>query len=188
MTGPFTRRRFVAGTIAVGTALGGIALNSNQVSASAEITGGSFDIPDTSYTLTNDAVDDVTLAVDVDYTWDSNVALDKVEFALSAGFTADSAGVIATTEQTDIPQTVTDGTQTLETSLLDSADLDAGLFTPAGDETTVDFTAILELLLFRNGSVLASDSLRETVQVTVTDQEIQVTGSVSATGSVTLES
>jgi hypothetical protein len=190
MTGStISRRKALAGILAsVGTATGGIVLTSDKVAASAEITQGEFALPDKTYTLIDESLADVRVVADVSYDWQSNVEVSAVELSMSVGFSPESAAVIATHNNEDVQTTSQDTTQTLEASVLDAPDLDTDLFTPPTTETTVGFVVILELILFRNGSPLATDRLQQSVDVTIKDEEIQLSGNMTADGSVVVTS
>ena len=189
MQGTITRREAVAGTLGLlGTGSLALALGSDTVSATADIQTAGFDVPNKDYTLVDGAIDDVRLAADVSYGWDANVDVTAYDLSLSVGFTNDSAEVITSHERDGMAMDSYDDAKVLESSILNAPDFDASMFTPAGDKTSVDVTAIVELILFRDGEVLATDTVYDAFVVTVTNEEIQLSGTLEATGNVSVSS
>jgi hypothetical protein len=157
----------------------------DTVSASADISAGNFSLADTDHTLVDGTIADVPIEVTATYSWDANVDVTAYELALSVGTSPSTASVIATHEQDDMGMASYEDTQTLQGSVLNSGAFDAEMFVPPDNSTReITIWAAVELLVFRNGNMLATAKVTDTGTVTVTEESIQLTGSLSASGSV----
>jgi len=166
-----------------GTALVGmstIAFSSNEVSANVQ---GDFSVADGTTILTDESLQNVRLGVDATFKYSSNAPIDKHIITLKVGNSGADMELIARSEESDINKESHSGQTTLNGSLL-SGPFDARDFQPNGGELNRTVTAKLGIKVFRNDEVVLEDSHLTTFDITVKDEELQVTATLSGEGNV----
>jgi len=188
MTGKVTRRAFGVGALAT-LCSGSIAIGllTDNATATANIESGGFSIPSTSKTVVDGTVQDVVVDASLNYEWESNVDVTRYEITLAAGFSADTAEIIARVDNPDIAKQSLSGTESLTASLLSAADFDTDLFAPEGGEKEVKATIVCELLVYRDGEILATDTIQDDLTITVTEESVSLSGQFDGSGNVTVQ-
>jgi len=188
MRGKLTRRKLGVGALAAfGTGSIAIQLLTQNATATANIESGGFSIPSTSKTVVDGTVQDVIVDASLNYEWDANVDVTRYEITMAAGFSADSAEIIARVDNPDIAKQSLSGTESLTASLLSAADFDADLFAPEGGTKEVKTTVVCELLIYRDGEILATDTIQDNLTITVTEESISLSGQFDGSGNVTVQ-
>jgi len=185
MTG-ISRRGVLAGTALLGTTSVSIALLSNKASASASIDSGDFSIADKSQDITGKTLQDILIESDIDYSFDSNVDITTVEISIAMGVSEQSAQIIASETTTPNKKQI-DTTTTIDGSLFDAGDYNLNTLQLDDGKKTVRITAVAELIIKRNQSIVATDKLTDTFEITITKDSVTVNGQFSGAGSVSME-
>jgi len=185
MTG-ISRRGLLAGTAILSTTGVSIALISDKASATASIDSGDFSIADTSANLTGENLQDIVIDSDIDYSFDSNVNIGTVEVSVAVGISERSAQIIAS-ETTSPNKKQIDSSTTISGSLFDAGDYNLNTLQLDDGEKTVRITAVAELIIKRNESIVATDKLSDTFEITITKNEVNINGQFSGTGTVNME-
>ena len=175
-----TRRAAILGG---GTALVGmssIAFSSQEASANVE---GEFSIDDATTVLTDESLENVRLGVDATYKYSANAKLDKHEITLKVGNSGADMELIARSEETDINKESHSGQTSLNGSLL-SGPFEMRDFEPTNGNLSRTVTAKLGLRVYRRGEVVLEDNHLTTFDVTVKNEELQITATLSGEGSV----
>jgi hypothetical protein len=178
-----SRRGFLTGTAILGTTTVGITLATNKASATATIDSGDFAVSDKSQDITGKELQDVLIESDINYSFDANVSIGEVVLSVALGASEQSAQIIA--EQSTNPgKKSVDSDATLTGSLFDAGDYDLSLMQIDEGERTVRVTAVAEMIIKRNQSVVATDKLTDTFEVTITKDKVTLNGEFSGTGNV----
>lgn len=185
MTG-ISRRGLLAGTAILSTTGVSIALISDKASATASIDSGNFSIADKSADLTGESLQDIVIDSDIDYSFDSNVTIGTVEVSVAVGISERSAQIIAS-ETTSPNKKQIDSSTTISGSLFDAGDYNLNTLRLDDGEKTVRITAVAELIIKRNESIVATDNLTDTFEITITKNEVTINGQFSGTGTVNME-
>ena len=174
-----TRRAAILGG---GTALVGmsIAFSSQEASANVE---GEFSIDDATTVLTDESLENVRLGVDATYKYSANAKLDKHEITLKVGNSGADMELIARSEETDINKETHSGQTSLNGSLL-SGPFEMRDFEPTNGNLSRTVTAKLGLRVYRRGEVVLEDNHLTTFDVTVKNEELQITATLSGEGTV----
>jgi hypothetical protein len=171
------------GALAAGTT-GGIAAVTNNASATIS---GDFTVSNGSATLTGTTLQDVLLEASADWSFDANAKIHGVEIELAVGATPDTLDVIARHERTDISTDSLTGTAELTGSVIQASDYGIDNFTPSSGELTTRVIAELRLFVLRAGEVVLRSSYTDTFEVTVSKESLQVSSTLSGSGSVSFE-
>jgi len=185
MTG-ISRRGLLAGTAILSTTGVSIALISDKASATASIDSGDFSIADTSANLTGESLQDIVIDSDIDYSFDSNVNIGTVEASVAVGISEQSAQIIAS-ETTSPNKKQIDSSTTISGSLFDAGDYNLNTLQLDDGEKTVRITAVAELIIKRNESIVATDKLTDKFEITITKDSVTINGQFSGTGTVSME-
>jgi len=185
MSRDISRRRVVLGgaTLATATTVG-IATTSNNASATVD---GDFTIPDGETVLADQTLEDVRLAVDASYQYQSNADIHQVELELHVGATADTPDLIARHTRDDLGTDELAGNETLNGSLMSASDFSISDFTPSNGEVRRTVVADLRFYALRNGEAVADANHIETFDVIVKDEELEVNVTLGGEGEVVFE-
>jgi len=180
-----TRRGLLAtgAALTAGTAVVAIAPDNQDVVA-ASVQSNGLSVSDTSHEQT-DALADITLAVDATADYEANVALDDMVATLSVG----PAGDVQQITATSLPLGDANGqkTFTLSSSVFDHSALHAGDFEPAvGNSKDTELTVELLCEFAYDGDVVATAELTDTATITVTNNNLGVSTTVTGTGGFTV--
>lgn len=181
-----SRRGLLAGTAILGTTSVSIALITDKASATASIDSGEFSIADKSADLTGENLQDIVIDSDIDYSFDSNVTIGTVEVSVAVGVNERSAQIIAS-ETTNPKKKQIDSSTTISGSLFDAGDYNLNTLQLDDGEKTVRITAVAELIIKRNESIVATDNLIDTFEITITKDSVNINGQFSGTGTVSME-
>jgi len=174
----------VGGTVA--TASGALALTSNEASGSVEIS--ELTIPDETYVLTDESIEDVRIETQADWSWEGNAEATSYELRLKVGSTVDNAEIIARKEQDGLGKKELQGTATLTGSVLDTSIYDSSNFTPSNGSLSTNVIVLLEFDVLRDGEVVESAEATEGVTISVRKEELAYTVSLSSSGEVIVSS
>ncbi|UXF50615.1 hypothetical protein 7908G4C8_20 [Haloquadratum phage sp.] len=181
-----SRRGLLAGTAILGTTSVSIALITDKASATASIDSGEFTIADTSADLTGENLKDIVINSNINYSFDSNVSIDGLEVSVAVGIDERSAQIIAS-ESTTPNQKQIDTSTTISGSLFDASDYSIDALQIDDGKKTVRITAVAELIIKRDDSIVATDKLTDTFEITITKDEVRINGQFSGTGTVSME-
>jgi hypothetical protein len=181
-----SRRRILIGTGAFAAATtGSIAIVSDKTTATVT---GSFTIPDAETVLADTELQDVRLAVDAQYGFESNAPIHSVELELHAGASPDNLEMLARHTKDDLSKKELTGEQQLQGSLLNTDTYSAENFQPTDGELSTNVIAELRLYVVRDGEVVAEATETDAFTVTVKDEELTVDAQVGGSGEVVFES
>jgi hypothetical protein len=185
MSETWTRRQAVigAGAVVTGTT-GTVVLSSDNVTAAVQ---GELTVSDASVTLVDQSLQDILIDMTAEWSYESNVRVDSVECEVHVGTRASSLDMIARqTTAVDAPnQASGSGSTDLTGSMADVSDFAVSDMVP--ESGSVEHTALAELRVFivHDDETQAEAIVRDTFTVTISQEEVSVTASVSGTGSVT---
>jgi hypothetical protein len=180
-----TRREVIASTIGLATAGTATVLTTSESSSAASLSG-EFTIPDVQREVTSD-VTGVSLSVNGTVSWDADALPTRSILRLEVG----RDGEFQQLDGMKLPDLSRDysyeysfsGVDLLAHNALEVADVNP---TGIGDSTSVDLTARLSLSVKRDGTVLAEESLRESVGVVVSRGAGAVDVSLGGSGNVSV--
>jgi len=180
-----SRRSVVLGTgVAATGTLSSIILASQNASATVE---GDFSIPNGETVLADQSLQDVRLAVDVNWGFDANADIHATELELYVGETVDTADLIARQTKDGLGKQSLTGETTLNGSLMSASDYSIDDFTPSSGELRRTVVADLRFYALRNEEVVAEAQQTTAFDVVVKDEELTVDMTVDATGEVSFE-
>lgn len=184
MSETWTRRRVLLGTgsLAAATVTSIVAVSDN---ASATVTG-EFTVPNADRTLVDTTLSDVRLAVNADYSVKANAPIDAVELELHVGATAGSLHILDRVER-EVGEVSHSGEAALSGSIIATPPYDIENFQPSSGSLTTGVIAALRLYALRDGEVVAEAEQTEAFEVTVTQEELQITTGVGGEGRVGFE-
>jgi len=133
-----------------------------------------------------ESLQDIVIDSDIDYSFDSNVTIGTVEVSVAVGISEQSAQIIAS-ETTSPNKKQIDSSTTISGSLFDSGDYNLNTLQLDDGEKTVRITAVAELIIKRNESIVATDKLTDTFEITITKDSVTINGQFSGTGTVSME-
>jgi hypothetical protein len=177
-----TRRQFLVGGATV--ASGALVYGATTEKASATVNVEALNIPNDSYTLADQTMEDVQLSVDTSYSWEGNAEIHKYELRLAVGTTRDTAAVIARKEQTELGKQSLSGNAQLNGSILSSPSFSQDNFNPSRGTLTTDMVVVLVFDLYRDGEIVETAKATDTAELSVTAEELEYTVSVEGSGSV----
>jgi hypothetical protein len=185
MSDTWTRRRTLlgAGVVATGT-VGGIGVGTDNAAAQVDST---LTVADASVTLVDETLQDIIIDMIADWSFTSNVDIDTVETEVHAGGRASSLDMIARETTTIDGGDQTNGTTELSGSLVDARDFAISDMTP--DTGSIEHTALAELRVFviHDSEAVAESVVGDTFTVSISQEEVTVTTTVSGSGSVSFQ-
>jgi hypothetical protein len=181
-----SRRRVLGGAAICGMTIGSIGAIADKTSATATIDSGEFSIPDTTANITGETLTDIEVQTDITYSFESTVAIDSVTLSVAVGVNERSAQIIAEQNTTPTAKSV-DTTATLTGSLFDSNEYDIELLQVSDGQRTIRVTGVVEMILTRDESIIATDKLTDSFEITVSKEKVELSGELSANGEVEIK-
>jgi hypothetical protein len=181
-----SRRRVLGGAAICGMTIGSIGVIADKTSATATIDSGEFSIPDTTANITGETLTDIEVQTDITYSFESTVAIDSVTLSVAVGVNERSAQIIAEQNTTPTAKSV-DTTATLTGSLFDSNEYDIELLQVSDGQRTIRVTGVVEMILTRDESIIATDKLTDSFEITVSKEKVELSGELSANGEVEIK-
>lgn len=181
-----SRRRVLGGAAICGMTIGSIGAIADKTSATATIDSGEFSIPDTTANITGETLTDIEVQTDITYSFESTVAIDSVTLSVAVGVNERSAQIIAEQNTTPTAKSV-DTTATLTGSLFDSNEYDIELLQVSDGQRTIRVTGVVEMILTRDESIIATDKLTDSFEITISKEKVELSGELSANGEVEIK-
>jgi len=179
----YSRRRVVFGTgLAVTGVFGGIALGSDNATATVN---ADFSVPDAEQTLADTSLQDIRLKADTEWSYTANAPIHATELELHVGDSADTLDIVARQTKDNLSKESLTGSTTLEGSLMSASAFSIEDFQPTNGGVSRTVTAELRFYAVRDGEAVADATAQATFEITVTDEELSVDMTMTATGDVT---
>jgi len=180
-----SRRKLLLGTGATVTSSALLVnLGTDRAKAQATIDTNGLSIADKTH-ISQGSVDSVKLSVDSNWQYSGNHNPDRLKIVLRVGST-EAKYPIAKAERSDSLRQSDSGQETLTGSILETPAFDKSMFERETGETVHSVAAKLDFNLFHSDSSIASDSVTERFQVTVSGETITADASITGTGSLTV--
>lgn len=177
------RQALLVGGAATATALGGIAVTTQEATATVDVSG-SFSVADGKTVLADQQLQDVRLSVDAYWEFSANADVHATELELLVGASESTLDLIARQEKTDLAKQSLTGEAALNGSLMSASDFDIADFQPTNGELRRSVIAALRFYAVRNGEVLADAEQITTFDVVVSSEELQVDITMGGSGEV----
>lgn len=178
------RQYLLAGGAATATALGSIAFTPSKSKATTASVSGTYAIPDDKVILADQSLENIILTADVNWEFQSNADIHQVECELHVGATPSTMDLIARQEKTDLAKQSLTGNPTLRGSILNASDFSVENFQPSDGELTVGVVSGLRFYALRNGEVVADAEQVTSFDITVSEEALEVSTSLSGSGEV----
>ena len=178
-----SRRELLLGTGATVTS-GALLVNlgTETANAQASITTNGLSIADKTH-VSQGSVESVKLSVESNWQYSGNHNPDRLKIVLRVGST-EAKYPIAKVEKSDSLRQSDSGKDTLTGSILETPAFDRSMFERETGETVHSVAAKLDFDLYHSDSAIASDSVTERFQVTVSGEAITADASISGSGSL----
>jgi len=166
-----------------GIAAGGVGMNMMSQDATAQVTVGGFSVSDAEKE-TNQPINGATVDVSGTYRWGTTTQPTRAVLRLEGKHTDSYTQLDAT----ELPTAENSGEYELQGSLLDINGISAPDLTPAseGETTRTDVSIRVTLTVYHDGSKTASQAVKDTATITVTDSGATATVEIGGSGDISL--
>jgi len=183
-----SRRQVLLGTgTLAATGISSIALASQETTATTQLEASTFEIEDVKAVLADTQLEDIRLSADFGLTVESNARIHGLEADLRVGATTDTASIIAKYENHELGTTGTTVEDSMSGSILNADDYSVDAFTPTSGEISRSVVAVLDARAYRDDEEVATSRAVGSFTVTVSEESLEVSLGVDASGEVAVE-